>query len=46
MPFDARAAGEPILDMFGATASVRVDADAWVDYLHLDMWNSRPPPTR
>lgn len=24
-----------ILDIFGNTASVRIDADAWVDYLHL-----------
>ncbi len=24
-----------ILDIFGRTASGRVDAEAWVDYLHL-----------
>lgn len=24
-----------ILDLFGSTASVRVDADRWVDYLHM-----------
>jgi hypothetical protein len=28
-----------ILDTFGNTASVRVDADTWVDYLHLAKWN-------
>jgi hypothetical protein len=28
-----------ILDVFGNTASVRVDADAWIDYLHLARWN-------
>lgn len=24
-----------ILDVFGRTASVRVDAEAWIDYMHL-----------
>ena len=28
-----------ILDIFGNTASVRVDAGAWVDYLHVAKWN-------
>jgi hypothetical protein len=28
-----------ILDIFGNTASVRVDADAWIDYMHLALWN-------
>ena len=30
-----------ILDIFGNTASVRVDAGAWVDYLHIAKWNGR-----
>ena len=30
-----------ILDIFGNTASVRVDAGAWVDYLHIVKWNGR-----
>jgi hypothetical protein len=30
-----------ILDTFGNTASVRVDADRWIDYLHLAKWNGR-----
>lgn len=30
-----------ILDIFGNTASVRVDADSWVDYLHIARWNDR-----
>jgi hypothetical protein len=29
----------PILDIFGNTASVRVDADAWIDDMHLPLWN-------
>jgi len=28
-----------ILDVFGNVASVRVDASAWIDYLHLARWN-------
>lgn len=28
-----------ILDLFGNTASVKIEADAWVDYLHLVKWN-------
>jgi hypothetical protein len=28
-----------ILDIFGNTASVRVDADSWVDYMHLARWD-------
>ena len=28
-----------ILDLFGKAASVRVTADAWVDYLHVVKWN-------
>jgi hypothetical protein len=30
-----------ILDIFGNTASVRVDAGSWVDYLHVARWNGR-----
>jgi putative lumazine-binding protein len=30
-----------ILDIFGNTASVRVDASSWVDYLHVAKWNGR-----
>jgi len=30
-----------ILDVFGNTASVRVDAGTWVDYLHEVKWNGR-----
>src|SRR5687767_8752934 len=30
-----------ILDIFGHVASVRVDADSWVDYLHIARWNDR-----
>jgi hypothetical protein len=30
-----------ILDVFGNTASVRVDAGAWIDYLHIVKWNGR-----
>jgi hypothetical protein len=30
-----------VLDIFQNTASVRVDADAWIDYLHIVRWNGR-----
>lgn len=30
-----------ILDMFENTASVRIDASTWVDYLHMARWNGR-----
>lgn len=30
-----------ILDIFHNTASVRVDAGSWVDYLHIAKWNGR-----
>ena len=30
-----------ILDVFGNTASVRIDAATWVDYLHVAKWNGR-----
>ncbi|MGH7559337.1 MAG: nuclear transport factor 2 family protein [Gemmatimonadota bacterium] len=51
-----RRADVNILDIFGRAASVRVDADGWVDYLHLVqteegwkivnvLWELRPPAT-
>jgi hypothetical protein len=30
-----------ILDIFGNTASVRVDASGWIDYMHIAKWNGR-----
>jgi hypothetical protein len=30
-----------ILDIFVGTASVRVDAGTWIDYLHIARWNGR-----
>ena len=30
-----------ILDIFGNTASVRIDASSWVDYLHVARWNGQ-----
>lgn len=30
-----------ILDIFGNTSSVRIDADTWIDYLHVAKWNGR-----
>jgi len=30
-----------ILDIFQNTASVRVDAGSWIDYLHIAKWNGR-----
>ena len=36
-----RRTGVRILDTFGNTASVRVDADRWIDYLHVAKWNGR-----
>jgi hypothetical protein len=30
-----------ILDIFINTASVRVDAGSWIDYLHIAKWNGR-----
>jgi hypothetical protein len=30
-----------ILDVFGNTASVKVDAGTWIDYLHIAKWNGR-----
>jgi hypothetical protein len=36
-----RRADVRILDVFGNTASVRVDAATWIDYLHIAKWNGR-----
>jgi hypothetical protein len=30
-----------ILDVFRNTASVRVDASGWIDYMHIAKWNGR-----
>ncbi|MGH7588556.1 MAG: nuclear transport factor 2 family protein [Gemmatimonadota bacterium] len=30
-----------ILDIFGNSASVRVDAGGWIDYMHLAKWDGR-----
>jgi hypothetical protein len=30
-----------ILDVFGNTASVRLDASGWIDYMHIAKWNGR-----
>lgn len=40
-PAAARKSDVRILDIFGNTASVRVDAGEWVDYLHVAKWNGR-----
>jgi hypothetical protein len=40
-PVEQRRTEVRILDVFGNTASVRVDADAWVDYLHIAKFNNR-----
>ncbi len=34
-PETGKRADVKILDVFGRTASVRVDAESWIDYLHL-----------
>jgi hypothetical protein len=39
VPPEGRRAEVRILDVFGAAASVRVDAAEWVDYLHLGKLN-------
>jgi hypothetical protein len=38
-PADRRRTDVRILDVFGNVATVRVDADAWIDYMHLALWN-------
>jgi hypothetical protein len=40
-PSGGRRADVRILDVFGNTASVRVDAATWIDYLHMAKWNGR-----
>ena len=40
-PADRQRKDVRILDIFGNTASVRVDASTWVDYLHVAKWNGR-----
>ena len=30
----------PILDIYENTASVRIDAGGWIDYLHVARWNN------
>ncbi|HEY9517998.1 MAG TPA: nuclear transport factor 2 family protein [Gemmatimonadales bacterium] len=40
-PADQRRKEVRILDIFGNTASVRVDASTWVDYLQIAKWNGR-----
>ena len=37
----ARRTDVRILDVFTNTASVRVDAGRWIDYLHIARWNGR-----
>ena len=41
IPAGQRRSDVRILDIFGNTASVRVDAGTWVDYLHIAKWNGR-----
>jgi hypothetical protein len=38
-PLGTRRREVVILDLFGNAATVKVEADAWVDYLHLVRWN-------
>lgn len=40
-PMEQRRKDVRILDIFGNTASVRIDASSWVDYLHVAKWNGR-----
>lgn len=40
-PMEQRRKDVRVLDIFGNTASVRVDAATWVDYLHVAKWNGR-----
>jgi hypothetical protein len=37
-PTERRRMDVRVMDVFGDTASVRVDADAWMDYMHLVRW--------
>jgi hypothetical protein len=38
-PLGNRRRDVTILDVFGNAASVKVDADGWIDYLHLVRWD-------
>ncbi len=40
-PETGKRADGKILDVFGRTASVRVDAEAWIDYMHLAQEDGR-----
>ncbi|KQW51323.1 hypothetical protein ASD88_01340 [Pelomonas sp. Root662] len=40
-PEAGKRADVKILDVFGRTASVRVDAEAWIDYMHLAQADGR-----
>lgn len=40
-PPDQRRKDVRILDIFGNTASVRIDAATWIDYLQVAKWNGR-----
>jgi hypothetical protein len=40
-PMNERRKDVRILDVFGNTASVRLDATSWIDYLHVAKWNGR-----
>lgn len=40
-PEAGKRADVKILDVFGRTASVRVDAEAWIDYMHLAQVDGR-----
>ena len=40
-PADQQRKDVRILDVFGNTASVRVDASGWIDYMHIAKWNGR-----
>ena len=40
-PVAQRKSDVKILDIFGNTSSVRVDAGLWIDYLHVAKWNGR-----
>jgi hypothetical protein len=41
VPADQQRKDVRILDIVGNTASVKVDAGAWVDYMHIAKWNGR-----
>jgi AAA+ superfamily predicted ATPase len=40
-PVAQRKSDVKILDIFGNTSSVKVDAGLWIDYLHIAKWNGR-----